>query len=98
MPDELPQTMSIPEAGRHYYGLCRNASYAAAERGELPLIRVGNLLRVPVRKMERIMDGAAAPVPRSAQSVRSQAGRASAKVRRAKAAPDPTPETKDITT
>jgi len=86
MSDELPQTMSIPEAGRHYYGLCRNASYAAAERGEFPLVRVGNLLRVVVRKMEHKMDSAPAAVPRSAQSVRSQAGIASAKARRAKAA------------
>lgn len=44
---ELPQTMSIPEAGKRYFGLSRNGSYAAAERGEIPTIKVGRLLRVP---------------------------------------------------
>ena len=31
-------------------------AYAAAERGEIPTIRVGRLLRVPVRAMERLLD------------------------------------------
>ena len=39
-----------------YSGLSRNSSYAAAERGEIPTIRVGRLLRVPVRAMERLLD------------------------------------------
>lgn len=55
---ELPQTMSIPEAGKRYFGLSRNGSYAAAERGEIPTIKVGRLLRVPVRGMERLLDEA----------------------------------------
>ena len=50
-------TMSVPEAGKRYYGLSRNASYAAAERGDIPTIHIGRLLRVPVRAMERILDG-----------------------------------------
>jgi hypothetical protein len=32
------------------------SSCAAAERGEIPTIRVGRLLRVPVRAMERLLD------------------------------------------
>jgi hypothetical protein len=55
---EAPQTMSVPEAGRKYYGLSRNGSYAAAERGEIPTIDVGRLKRVPIRAMERKMDQA----------------------------------------
>jgi hypothetical protein len=45
--------MSIPEAGLIYYGIGRNASYDAAERGEIPWIRVGRLKRVPIVAMEQ---------------------------------------------
>ena len=51
-----PQTLTIPDAGRVYFGLCRNAAYAAAKRGEIPTIRIGKLLRVPVRALERMLD------------------------------------------
>jgi hypothetical protein len=51
-------TMSVPEAGEKYYGLCRDASYAAAQRGDIPTIRVGRLLRVPVAAMERKLEEA----------------------------------------
>ncbi len=50
------KTMSVPEAGDIYYELGRNASYEAARRGDIPTIRVGRLLRVPVAAMERIVD------------------------------------------
>ena len=56
---DMPLTLSVPEAGRRYYGLSRNGSYAAAERGDIPTIRVGRLLRVPVRAMECLLDQAA---------------------------------------
>ena len=52
-----------PVAGRHYYDLSKNASYAAAKRGDIPTIRVGRLLRVPVVAMERRLDEAGA-IPR----------------------------------
>lgn len=48
-------TISVPEAGRRYFGLSRGASYQAAERGEIPTVRVGRLLRVPVAAMDRIL-------------------------------------------
>ncbi len=54
---DAPLTMSVPEAGKHYFGLSRNAAYAAADRGEIPTIRIGKLLRVPVRQLERMLDG-----------------------------------------
>lgn len=50
------KTMSIPEAGALYFGLSRNGSYQAAERGDIPTIRVGRKLRVPVAAMERLLD------------------------------------------
>ena len=52
-------TISVPEAGQRYFGLSRNASYAAAERGEIPAIRIGRLLRVPIRALEAKLDAAA---------------------------------------
>jgi hypothetical protein len=55
---EEPLTLSVPEAGRRYFGLSRNGSYLAAARGEIPTIRIGRLLRVPVRALERALDAA----------------------------------------
>jgi hypothetical protein len=51
-------TITVPEAGKRYFGLSRNAAYAAAARGQLPVIRVGRLLRVPIRAMEQMLDKA----------------------------------------
>jgi hypothetical protein len=51
-------TISVPEAGARYFGLSRNGAYAAAERGEIPTIKIGRLLRVPVRGLERMLDRA----------------------------------------
>ena len=47
-----PKTMTVPEAGKEYFGLSRNASYAAAKSGDIPTIRIGRLLRVPIRALE----------------------------------------------
>jgi hypothetical protein len=38
-------TLSVPEAGLLYFGLKRNASYAAAARGDIPTVKVGRKLR-----------------------------------------------------
>jgi hypothetical protein len=57
MADDTPRTLSVPEAGKRYFGISRNAAYRAAERGEIPTIRIGNLLRVPVIQMERKLAG-----------------------------------------
>ena len=54
--EELPLTLSVPEAGARYFNLSRNASYEAANRGDIPTVRIGRLLRVPVRAMERLLD------------------------------------------
>lgn len=51
------KTMTVPEAGRRYFDLSRNASYEAARRGEIPVIRIGRLLRVPVMALERMLSG-----------------------------------------
>jgi ribosomal protein S14 len=52
------ETISVPEAGRRYFGMSRNASYMAAGRGEIPIVRIGRLMRVPVRALERMLDQA----------------------------------------
>jgi hypothetical protein len=53
---EQPKTLSVPEAGKLYFNLSRNSSYEAANRGELPTIRIGRLLRVPVVALERMLN------------------------------------------
>jgi hypothetical protein len=58
MSKNAPLTISVPDAGKKYFGLSRNGAYAAAERGELPTIRIGKLLRVPVRALEHMLDEA----------------------------------------
>jgi hypothetical protein len=56
MSSEEPKTMSVPAAGKEYFNLSRNASYDAARRGQLPTIKIGKLLRVPVRALEKMLD------------------------------------------
>jgi hypothetical protein len=55
--NDTPKTMSVPDAGRIYFGLSRNGSYEAARRGELPTIRIGARLRVPVCRLEQMLKG-----------------------------------------
>jgi helix-turn-helix protein len=52
------KTLSVPEAGQKYFGLGRAGSYAAANRGDLPTIRVGRRLRVSVVALERMLEEA----------------------------------------
>jgi hypothetical protein len=60
--DESPRWMSVPDAGRVFYGLSKNASYDACRRGEIVAVRVGRLLKVPVAAMEaRVAQAGAVP-------------------------------------
>jgi hypothetical protein len=61
MNEESLLTLSVPAAGKKYFGLSRNGAYDAAARGDLPTIRIGRLLRVPVRALERMLDRASEP-------------------------------------
>ena len=58
MDETTPLTMSVPDAGKRYFGLSRNAAYDAAARGDIPTIRIGRLLRVPVRALEAMLNEA----------------------------------------
>jgi hypothetical protein len=49
-----PFTVSVPEAGA-MAGLAKNASYKAARTGEIPTIKLGGKLRVPLVKWKRIL-------------------------------------------
>jgi hypothetical protein len=48
-------TASIPDVGRVCFGLCRNASYEAAKRGDFPTIEIGRLLKVPTSALRKIL-------------------------------------------
>jgi Helix-turn-helix domain len=61
MSKETTLTMSVPAAGKKYFGLSRNGAYDAAKRGELPTIKIGRLLRVPIRALEAMLDRASEP-------------------------------------
>jgi hypothetical protein len=50
--------MSVPDAGKKYFGLGRNASYAAAANGEIPTIRIGGRIFAAVAPLERKIEQA----------------------------------------
>jgi hypothetical protein len=45
----LPPTLPLQEFAQVAFELSENSAYAAARRGDIPTIRVGGLLKVPVR-------------------------------------------------
>ena len=49
-----PLTISVIEAGRRL-GVGKQAAYDAAHRGEIPIIRVGRRLLVPVAAFEAML-------------------------------------------
>jgi hypothetical protein len=61
VPYNTKLTITVPEAGKRLAGLSRNGSYAAAARGEIPTIKIGRLLRVPVLALEKMLDRASEP-------------------------------------
>ena len=63
MSNQTTKTISVPEAGRVYFGLARNAAYEAAHRGDIPVIRIGRVMRVPIVALERMLEEAR-PTPR----------------------------------
>lgn len=41
-------TISVTDAGKLFYGLARNAAYNAAKAGDIPTIKIGGRIMVPV--------------------------------------------------
>jgi excisionase family DNA binding protein len=55
MPIECEKlTITVPEAGRAL-GIGRNTAYAAARTGELPTLKIGKRLLVPVVALKRLL-------------------------------------------
>lgn len=56
MEKQMPQplTISVPEAGRRL-GIGRNTAYEAARLGQLPVIRIGKRMVVPVAAFEAML-------------------------------------------
>jgi hypothetical protein len=71
---EERKTISVPEAGKEYFDLGRNASYDAARRGDIPTIKLGRLLRVPVVALEGMLERTIAARPESRSAVLPSVG------------------------
>lgn len=52
MPSDTDHTISVPRAGREYFGLKRAASYRAARLGDIPTVKIGGVLRVPLAALK----------------------------------------------
>jgi hypothetical protein len=57
--DDKRLVYDVPEAGE-ILGLNRNAACAAAKRGDIPVIRIGKLLRVPKIAFDQMLERAGA--------------------------------------
>jgi excisionase family DNA binding protein len=49
------ETLTVEEAAKRL-GIGRNAGYVAAQTGELPTIRIGRRILVPVAALERMLN------------------------------------------
>jgi len=45
-----------PDTGRQL-GISKNTAYEAAKRGEIPTVRIGRRLLVPIAALERLLNG-----------------------------------------
>jgi Helix-turn-helix domain len=63
MTNSSEKTLSIPAAGKIYFDLGRDASYRAAKRGDIPAIKIGGRYRVPIIKLEKILESAGRNAP-----------------------------------
>ena len=57
------KTITVPEAAS-MLGVSRNLAYEAVRRGELPAIRVGRRLVVPLKAIEELLESAPTAVDR----------------------------------
>jgi hypothetical protein len=55
--EATPWTMSVPAAGKRYFGLGKYASYQAAAEGTIPTIKIGRLMKALPRQIERKLAG-----------------------------------------
>ena len=52
--DVARRTYSVPQAGE-VLGIGRNASYEAAARGDIPTIKIGHRLVVPIARLNKML-------------------------------------------
>jgi excisionase family DNA binding protein len=52
------KTLTVTEAAKAL-GVSRNKAYEAVRRGEIPTIKIGKRILVPVAALERMLQGAA---------------------------------------
>jgi excisionase family DNA binding protein len=48
--------LTVEEAGKRL-GLSRESAYKAVREGSIPAIRIGNLWKVPVVQLDRLLEG-----------------------------------------
>lgn len=53
--DDIKLTMSVPAAGRRFFGLGKNASYRAAGSGDLPCVKIGGRLFASIPAIEKML-------------------------------------------
>ena len=54
---QIEFTLDVPEAGRRYFGLGVCASYRAAKSGQIPTVKIGKRLKVPIVQVEALLRG-----------------------------------------
>jgi hypothetical protein len=42
LPEPLPATCTVPEAGRHFFGVDKPGAYRLARKGIIPVLKTGN--------------------------------------------------------
>lgn len=59
-----PLAVSVPEAAL-LIGLSRSTTYAAVKRGEIPSVRVGGRVLIPLRRLQELIDPQEEPEARN---------------------------------
>jgi excisionase family DNA binding protein len=72
---EVTLVIDVVEAGRRL-GLGRSAAYQAVHAGQIPSVRIGGLIKVPVAALQRMLD-----LPRVAEAGQSGQGSPAARPR-----------------
>ena len=71
-PPEGRATLNVPEVAR-LLGIGRDAAYRAVARGEIPSLRVGRRILVPVAALERMLGATSEAMANGAISTRTEA-------------------------
>ena len=64
-------TITVPEAGE-LLGLGRAAAYEAARSGQLPVLRIGHRLLVPIAQLEKLVGAPAGTLSRMSDPLKKR--------------------------